>query len=218
MHLTRRTPTDRLPEKVGWALALLVLVGTGQPLGLSHGAEGNAKMRNWESSAAWRKFKAAYSLARTTNSVRVLAKLEREIDANQVDLERAFSQRPEIASFLWAALSARIRDGADALRNPRGKRLPHWREGLEMALETFVRESIALRSLRELGARDPWIDNELGASVKVLRDAVSQRIVLLQENEPNEPTTAPLVAKARQAIASAQDLFSPPGQPPTDAR
>jgi hypothetical protein len=29
MYLTRRTPTDRLPGKVGWALALLALVGVG---------------------------------------------------------------------------------------------------------------------------------------------------------------------------------------------
>jgi len=29
MYLTRRTPTDRLPGKAGWALALLVLVGVG---------------------------------------------------------------------------------------------------------------------------------------------------------------------------------------------
>jgi hypothetical protein len=27
MYLTRRTPTDRLRGKAGWALALLVLVG-----------------------------------------------------------------------------------------------------------------------------------------------------------------------------------------------
>jgi hypothetical protein len=29
MYLPRRTPTDRLREKVGWAFALLVLVGVG---------------------------------------------------------------------------------------------------------------------------------------------------------------------------------------------
>jgi len=218
MHLTRRTPTDRLPGKVGWALALLVLVGVGQPLGLSHGAEGNAKMRNWESSAAWRKFKAVYSLARTTNSVRELAKLERELDVSEVALGRAFGQQFGIAQDLYAALSEHISNRTYALRPPRGKRLAHWRDGLAKALETFVHESNALRALRELGARDPWIDNELSASVRVLYAAVGEGIVVLETEEPNEPTTAPLVAKARQAIASAQDLLPPPGRPPTDAK
>jgi hypothetical protein len=220
MHLTGFLQSDRPGRTLGrgWAFALLVLVGVGQPLGLSHGAEGNAKMRNWETSAAWRKFKAVYTLAHVTNSVRELAKLERELDANEDALGRAFGQHFGIAQDLYAALSAHISDRTNALRPPRGKRLAHWREGLVRVLETFVHESNALRALRDLGAQDPWIDKELGASVKVFCVAVSEGIVLLERYEPNEPTTAPLVAKAREAIASAQDLLPPPGRPPTDAK
>lgn len=41
---------------------------------------------------------------------------------------------------------------------------------------------------------------------------------MLETEEPNQPATAPLVAKAREAIANAQDLFPPPGRPPADAK
>jgi len=218
MYLTRRTPTDRLPGKVSWALALLVPVGVGQPLGLSHGAEGNARMGNWESSAAWRNFKAAYALAHVTNSVRVLAKLDRELDANELALERAFAQRPQLARELEAALSWRILHRSRALSPPRGKRLGRWRDNLAESVETLVHESNALRALRELGATDLWIDSELGAAVAFSREVLKTRAASLERNEPNEPTTAPLVAKARQAIANAQDLLPPPGRPPTDAK
>ena len=146
------------------------------------------------------------------------AKLDRELDSNEDALGRALGPHFGIAQDLYAALSAHISDRTYALRPPRGKRLAHWRDGLAKALETFVHESNALRALRDLGARDPWIDNELGASVSVLYAAVGEGIVVLETEEPNEPTTAPLVAKARQAIANAQDLFPPPGRPPTDAK
>jgi len=226
MHLTGFPQSDRARRTLGrglafavWAFALLVLVQVG-PLPLSHGAEkeGSTKMNNWQTSAAWRKYKAAYTLARVTKSVRVLAKLERELDSSRAALERAFARRPEIASELWDALSARIEDSADALRKRLGKRLPHWRRDLEKSLEALVHESNALRGLRELGAQDSWIDNELGPSVKSLCEGTSHQAILLERYEPNEPTTAPLVAKARQAIANAQDLLPPPGRPPTDAR
>jgi hypothetical protein len=177
------------------------------------GAERQAEvtMNDWQKSAAWRKYKTAYGKACTSNSLRVLTRLEHDLGVNEAAFDRTMAGHPKLASELWSALSARIRDGLDGLRNPPGKRTPRWNDFLVKTLNVFLHESNALRELRAIGAKDPWVDDELANSVLSMRDALEQRSAELERFEPTDPTTQPLVARAREAIAQSKDLLSTPG-------
>jgi hypothetical protein len=189
-------------------LVLLVLAGLALSVGPSYAAEKEerANVEKWQSSAAWRTYKAAYHQARITKSTRELGKLERECDATEESLTRAFAGHPDLAHELREALSWRILHRSRALNQPRGKRPPRWRENLEESLETLVHESNALQGLRALGADDPWIGDELGAAIRFSCEVVGVRAADLEDNEPDAPTTKPLVTKAREAVAKAQGL------------
>jgi hypothetical protein len=189
-----------------WALALAILTCVALSPEITSGAEkeGSVQMKDWQVSTAWRKYKEAYSRASKSNSVRELEKLQRGLDATGAALAQALGKRGSVAADLEAILSTLIEDRSRAINPPRGKRTDQRLDDLARATDLIVRQSNAIRGLRELGATDRWIEQELEPSLESLCDAVARLGDSLEQEKLDDPSTAPLVAKARDAIAKAR--------------
>lgn len=141
-----------------------------------------------------------------------LEKLEDQAANLEPALPQPFPHDPDLARSLTAALRDRLVARRRMLQTPRGRLpRPDWKADVTLSVERLDHAAGALRGLRALDVRDPWVDEKLAPAVERCLGAVDAALESLEKQSPGDPDTPPLAARARAATAAARRLLGEGG-------
>ncbi len=197
--LIRRTATSLLAA--AWAAALPATACASPPA-----TQGGDRMAGWESSSAWRDFKASYEAIAEAASRAAVEKAKARGRGAVDALARALTP-PAATAALANLLESRVHARLAALPRsgpPRREPPPDPRRELSESLGRVDAAYEALRALREMGGTDRWIDDrlgrDLGADVRAA-DRAARRAGGL--------AGSPESAAARERLRAVRALLSP---------
>lgn len=181
-------------------------------------------MANWQRSAAWRTYKAAFTAVGDASSPRILERLRRDLAEARPALKRLFEGHPSLVGSLDDMMNDRLQARDQVLARAQGARQRSSRHpGLsrreaspDLARSTWEASAAvawlehteaALRGLRAAAIDDPWIDDELVPALGEGVDALEASVESLERLHPGAPEAAPILAQARRALSSARGLL-----------
>jgi len=195
----------RLRPPVAALVALAFLPLSARPLERPAGK--GAKMAAWQSSPTWRRYKVAFVKVEEIASLGRLEKLEDQAANIESDLPRVFPGDPDLARSLAAVLSDRLVARRRMLQTPRGRLpRPDWKADVTVSVERLDHAAGALRGLRALDGREPWVEEKLAPVVERCLGGVETALESLEKQLPGDPETAPFAARARAALTAARPL------------
>ncbi len=204
-----------------WTMAAVLLwPAVGLALAVPPGK--GAPKPSWQTSSAWRKYKAYWhdlSTLKTLKSVQAMA-----AQVQKLDLSKTFHDG-DLRQSLHASLQERVDARMEAVQGSGDKApTPDWKKELAASVAILGHQVGALTGLRKLDVGDPWIDQTLVPEINISCQFVESQVTSVEEEpaarakgwggggkeEPLDAQTKTLVASARAEVLRARALIADP--------